>query len=75
MRAPELSPLFATAMALLLMSALDFCLFTTIWEDPKELDAARFAADILEGASRGVCLSMAIRVPEAIAECVGTHKA
>ena len=29
------------------MSALDFCLFTTIWDDPKEFEAGRFAADIL----------------------------
>lgn len=29
------------------MSVLDFCLFTTIWDDPKEFEAGRFAADIL----------------------------
>lgn len=29
------------------MSAFDFCLFTTIWDKPKEFDAGRFAADIL----------------------------
>ena len=37
-----------TATALPLMSVLDFCLFTTIWDDPKEFEAGRFAADILE---------------------------
>ena len=36
-----------TATALPLMSVLDFCLFTTIWDDPKEFEAGRFAADIL----------------------------
>lgn len=30
------------------MSVLDFCLFTTIWDDPKEFEAGRFAADILD---------------------------
>lgn len=29
------------------MSVLDFCLFTNIWDDPKEFEAGRFAADIL----------------------------
>ena len=48
MRAP-LGP-FAppvTARSLPLMSAVDFCLLTTIWEDPKELEAGRLAADIV----------------------------
>ena len=36
-----------TATALPSMSVLDFCLFTTIWDDPKELEAGRFPADIL----------------------------
>jgi len=26
---------------------LDFCLFTTIWDDPKEFEAGRFAADMM----------------------------
>lgn len=42
---PELP--FMTATALPLISVLDFCLFTTIWDDPKEFEAGRFAADIL----------------------------
>ena len=29
--------------------ASDFCLFTTIWDDPKTLDAGRFSADIFSG--------------------------
>ena len=48
-RAPDPEPPFATATALPLISVLDFCLFTTIWEEPKELEAGRFAADILAG--------------------------
>ena len=36
-----------TATALPLTSVLDFCLFTTIWDEPKEFEAGRFAADIL----------------------------
>lgn len=47
MRAPDPEPPFVTATAFPLMSVLDFCLFTTIWDDPKEFDAGRFAADIL----------------------------
>ena len=47
MRAPELVEPLVTATALPLMSALDFCRFTTIWEDPKELEAGRLAADML----------------------------
>ena len=31
------------------MSVLDFCRLTTIWEDPKELDAGRLLADIFAG--------------------------
>ena len=45
-RAPDPEPPLATATALPLMSAFDFCLFTTIWDEPKELDAGRFAADM-----------------------------
>lgn len=44
--APDPEPPFVTATALPLMSVLDFCLFTTIWDDPKEFEAGRFAADI-----------------------------
>lgn len=51
MRAPELVEPLVTATALPLMSALDFCRFTTIWEDPKELEAGRLAADMLAGAA------------------------
>lgn len=47
MRAPEVPVPFVTVTALPLMSAFDFCLFTTIWDDPKEFEAGRFAADIL----------------------------
>ena len=47
MRAPDPEPAFVMATALPLMSVLDFCLFTTIWDDPKEFEAGRFAADIL----------------------------
>lgn len=49
MRAPELllAPFVVTATALPLMSALDFCLFTTIWDDPKEFEASRLDDDIL----------------------------
>ena len=47
MRAPELVEPLVTATALPLISALDFCRFTTIWEDPKEFEAGRFAADML----------------------------
>lgn len=46
-RAPELVEPLVTATALPLMSALDFCRFTTNWEDPKEFEAGRFAADML----------------------------
>lgn len=46
-RAPDPELPFVTATALPLMSVLDFCLFTTIWDDPKEFEAGRFAADIL----------------------------
>ena len=46
MRAPELLVPLVTATAEPLMSAFDFCLFTTIWDDPKELEAGRLAADI-----------------------------
>ena len=46
-RAPDAEPPFVTATALPFMSAFDFCLFTTIWDDPKEFEAGRFAADIL----------------------------
>lgn len=46
-RAPDPEPPLVTATALPLMSVLDFCLFTTIWDDPKEFEAGRFAADIL----------------------------
>lgn len=47
-RASDREPPFVTATALPLMSASDFCLFTTIWDDdPKELEAGRFPADIL----------------------------
>ena len=51
MRAPELLEPLVTATALPLMSALDFCSFTTIWEDPKEFEAGRFAADMLAKSS------------------------
>lgn len=51
MRAPELPVPFVTATALPLMSALDFCLFTTIWDDPKEFEAGRFAVDISTSSS------------------------
>ena len=34
-----LLPPFVTAKSLPFMSAFDFCLFTTIWEDPKEFEA------------------------------------
>ena len=38
----------ATAIALLFPKlASDFCLFTTIWEDPKAFDAGRFSADMI----------------------------
>ncbi len=47
MSAPEALVPLVTATALPLMSALDFCLLTTIWDDPKEFEAGRFAADIL----------------------------
>ena len=48
MRAPLLELPFATAIALSIpRSVFDFCLFTTIWEEPNELDAGRFPADIL----------------------------
>jgi hypothetical protein len=47
MRAPVPPVLFVTATALPLISELDFCLFTTIWDDPKDFEAGRFAADIL----------------------------
>ena len=53
MSAPEALPPFVTATALPLMSALDFCLFTTIWDDPKELEAGRLAADMLAGVAAG----------------------
>ena len=50
MRAPLLEVLFVADTALSCpRSAFDFGLFTTIWEDPKELDAGRFPADILKG--------------------------
>ena len=51
MRAPELVEPLVTATALPLMSALDFCLFTTICEDPKDFEAGRFAADMLAGST------------------------
>lgn len=51
MRAPEPPVPFVTATALPLISELDFCLFTTNWDDPKEFEAGRFAADILAEAS------------------------
>ena len=51
MRAPELVEPLVTATALPLMSALDFCRFTTIWEEPKEFEAGRFAADMLAGST------------------------
>jgi hypothetical protein len=47
MSAAELAAPFVAAIALPLMSALDFCLFTTIWDDPKEFEAGRFAADMM----------------------------
>lgn len=47
MSAPELAAPLVTATALPLMSGLDFCLFTTIWDDPKEFEAGRFAADMM----------------------------
>ena len=43
---------FVTAIALPLMSTLDFCRFTTKWEDPKEFEAGRLAADILLNSHR-----------------------
>ena len=46
-RAPELLVPFVTATALPFMSELDFCLLTTIWEDPKEFEAGRLEADIV----------------------------
>ena len=46
-RAPDAEPPFVIATALPFMSAFDFCLFTTIWDDPKEFEAGRFAADML----------------------------
>ena len=46
-RVPDPEPPLVTATALPLMSVLDFCLFTTIWDDPKEFEAGRFAADML----------------------------
>ena len=48
-RAPELLVPFVTATALPLMSELDFCLLTTIWDDPNEFEAGRLEADILAG--------------------------
>lgn len=47
MRAPELLLPFVTATVLPLMSALDFCRLTTNCDDPNELEAGRFAADML----------------------------
>ena len=49
MRAPELALPLATAKALPFMSALDFCLLTNVWDEPKEFEAGRFPADILTG--------------------------
>ena len=54
MSAPDPVPPFVTAIALPLISAVDFCLFTTIWDDPKELEAARFVADIMTCRYRAV---------------------
>ena len=48
MRAPLAPfPPPVTASSFPSMSAFDFCLLTTIWEDPKELEAGRLAADML----------------------------
>ena len=62
MRAPELVEPLVTATALPFMSALDFCLFTTIWEDPKDFEAGRFAADMLAGSAGWVLV--VIQYPE-----------
>lgn len=37
------------ATSLPLMFELDFCLFTAVCDDPRELDAGRLAANIVEG--------------------------
>ena len=46
MSAPLAVDVFVTAISVPLMLELDFCLFTTICEEPKEFDAGRLAADI-----------------------------
>ena len=47
MRAPSPPAPFVTATSLPLIFELDFCRLTTIWEDPKEFEAGRFAVDML----------------------------
>lgn len=50
-RAPDPPVPLVTATALPLMSELDFCRFTTNWDDPKLFEAGRFAADIFTEAA------------------------
>ncbi len=59
MSAPPPEPLVA-AIALPLTSVLDFCLLTTIWELPKEFEAGRLTADIMEVFWCGGCIGKVV---------------